>query len=83
MARDAERRKRKLLEKWDFRVLRADIEDLKQTVEEQQTGVIEEIDALHDALWEIRDWFDSVLVRKEPMRDPRKILALVERELGL
>jgi DNA-binding transcriptional MerR regulator len=89
-----EEQRRELIARWAQRDLYAELEEMKAALESAENDLEtaqEECDAdsnaqietLKNALWEIRDWFDAVLIRREPMRDPRKVLALVERELGL
>jgi len=63
----------------------AEIEELKDEVAKAEEGakdVTADVEAIEDALIQVRDWFYDVTVFGKPMSDPRKILQIVERAIG-
>lgn len=62
--------------------LRGEVDELKEQVQSLETDRDDYTDGLADALLAVKYWMHDVLVMHRPMRDPRKILDLVERAIG-
>jgi hypothetical protein len=60
----------------------AEIETARSRVTELETE-LEELDAAEAVLETVRYWFHDVLILHKPMTPPRRILAIVERAMGL
>lgn len=71
----SEESKRRLLSKW--KTARRDDRAWQDEFDAQQC----QIEALETALREVQRWMLGPLVYGTPMRDPRKILQIVERAL--
>jgi len=83
-----EERRRELLrkldrERRDREEWQGDIDEAREQRDEAENALANAENEAFETLRLVRDWFDTVLLLKEPMRDPRLILREVERTLGL